>query len=242
MALPSTRLNLSGPVEIQLWIAKLDLPSALIQELGQTLSPEEIRRAERFRFDQHRRRFVAARGILRNLLGRYLGLPAAQLSFSYNPQGKPYLAGLPSSAIPTLFFNLSHSHDLALYAFSKELELGVDLEQIKPQTESLQIASRYFAPGEYATLQALPSEEKMAAFYTFWTLKEAYVKAQGVGLSLAFDQFEVELTPQGGAVLKHRQESGQPWYLLRLSPAPAYVGALAVKGRPQVVNCGQWSE
>jgi 4'-phosphopantetheinyl transferase len=205
------------------------------------LSPDESRRASRFHFERDRRRFAAARGVLRELLGRYLGVDPSALVFSYGPQGKPALA----SPWKGLRFNVSHSGGLALLAFSTDHEIGVDIEQERPVPEMDSIAERHFSPRESAELRLLEERERRRAFFHCWTRKEAFVKAVGDGLSHALDAFDVTLAPGEPARLLRvagDPEAGRRFRLEGLEPAEGFAAALAVLGRPTRVACFGWDE
>ena len=165
---------------MHVWRASLNLPASQIERLGQTLSTDEWSRANRFAFQKDRDHFVAARGILRAILGHYLDEAPNRLRFSYNPFGRPALAGEPEG----LRFNVSHSHGRALIAVTGGRSVGVDVERIRPDVTYEQLARRFFSPREVAALLALPENLRRKAFFTCWTCKEAYVKARGEGLSI----------------------------------------------------------
>lgn len=157
------------------------------------LSADERERAARFHFLKDREHFIAARGLLRLLLSRYLDLPPQQLSFSYSPYGKPALAG--ERDCTSLRFNVSHSHGVALYAFTLEREVGVDVEYIRQDVVGESIAEHFFSAQEVTSLRALPAGVQPQAFFNCWTRKEAFIKARGEGLSFPLDQFDVSLVP-----------------------------------------------
>ncbi len=216
--------------EVHVWRARLDQPADRLEVLRRTLAPDEVQRGERFHFERDRRHFAAGRGILRTLLGRYLGCDPRELQFSYNPQGKPTLAGEGAD----LRFNLAHSHGLALFAVCRGREVGVDLERIRPEFAGEPVARRFFSPREVAVLQTLPAERRHEAFFVCWTRKEAYLKATGKGLSLPLDCFDVTLAPGEPAALlatRHDPAEVQRWSMRALAPAQGYAGALAVEGR-----------
>jgi 4'-phosphopantetheinyl transferase len=220
------------PGEVHVWCASLDLPSAWRNSLRKLLSPDEIERAERFHFERDRGRFVARRGVLRDLLGRYLGVDAATIAFVYNDFGKPGLGSLFEDH--GLRFNLSHSNGLALFAFTLGMDVGVDVEYEQPEIEHEQLAGRYFSSYERDAIHALSPESRRQAFYVCWTRKEAYIKAHGEGLSLPLDQFDVSVTPDEPARLLATRgglEGAEAWTLQHLAPAPGYLGALAVGGQ-----------
>lgn len=132
--------------EIHVWHADLARSDEERVRWEANLSPDEKERADRFHFVKDRNRFVVARGLLRELLGRYLRQAPASLEFSYGEYGKPSLSG--ENASSGLCFNLSHSSDLAVYAVARERNLGIDVERIRPEAASDRIAERFFSPGK----------------------------------------------------------------------------------------------
>jgi len=209
--------------EVHSWCVSLDVPPETSAGLYATLTSDERNRSARLRFERDRRRFVVAHGVLRELLGRYLGIPPGSVRFVYNAFGKPAL----SPALGRLKFNLSHSADLALIAIAADAEIGVDLEFIREQSDWAEIARCFFSAAERDRLNRLPSHLYPQAFFSCWTKKEAYVKARGEGLAL------LDGTPTD-AVLARR------WSLYTLQPAPGYVGALAVEGKGRRLRQWHW--
>lgn len=181
--------------------------------------------------------FVAARGILRELLGSYLTIVPSKLKFCYGNYGKPAL-DLGMSSLP-LQFNLSHSGELAVYAFSLGRMLGVDVEQIRPERASEDVASRYFAPREVAELRELTPASRVRGFFLCWTRKEAYVKARGAGLSLPLDSFSVSLSPGRPEELQSPDSSS--WSLRSFEPSPGYAGALVGEGKEWRLLSWSWN-
>jgi medium-chain acyl-[acyl-carrier-protein] hydrolase len=225
--------------EVHVWRVQLDQPDERLEALRRVLAPDEVQRGERFHFEKDRRHYVAGRGILRTLLGRYLGRNPADLQFGYNPQGKPQLAGESAG----LRFNLAHSHGLALVALCRGREIGVDLERIRPEFAGDPVARRFFSPREVATLRALPAERRHEAFFVCWTRKEAYLKATGKGLTLPLDCFDVSLAPDEPAALlatRHDPDEVRRWSMKALIPARDYAGALAVEGNGWRLWRGHW--
>jgi 4'-phosphopantetheinyl transferase len=224
---PALEADRLGPDEVHVWSADLDrLPGALLRE---PLSTDERERGRRFHFERDRRRFVTARGLLRRLLGHYLGLDPSRLRFGYGPRGKPFLAGEDE-----LRFNVSHSGGLALLAFARGREVGVDVERERPVPEAEDIARRYFSAWEERELRLLTEGERRAAFFRCWTRKEAFIKATGDGLSRPLDAFDVTLAPGEPARLvrvEGEPEAAFRFWLEDVSPAPGFAGALAVEGR-----------
>ena len=227
--------------EVHVWRAWLDADDAIVAALRGLLAPHERERADRFHFPKDRRHFTVARGLLRTLLARYTGRPAELISFDYNKYGRPALAvGEPAE---DLRFNVSHSKGLALYAFARGREVGVDVEFLRGEFAGEEIAVRFFSPAEVAALRALPAAERTRAFFACWTRKEAYIKAHGLGLSLPLDGFDVSLAPGEPAALlgtRHDPAQSERWTLRELSPAPGYAAALAVEGRDWRLSCWSW--
>ena len=187
--------------EVHVWRASLDQPELYVQRLAQTLSADECMRSKRFYFERDRRRFIVGRGILRMILGCYLGIEPSCLKFWYGSHGKPALAEPASGR--KIRFNVSHSQGVALYALTCNREVGVDLERLRSISDAERIAKRFFSSQENAVLQALPANLKHEAFFTCWTRKEAYIKARGEGLSFSLDLFDVSLVPGEPAALLH---------------------------------------
>ncbi|QBD82648.1 4'-phosphopantetheinyl transferase superfamily protein [Ktedonosporobacter rubrisoli] len=227
--------------EVHVWQASLCAEEPVIQKFLPLLSPDEKARAERFYFARDRQHFIVARGILRTLLGRYLNLAPERISFVYNPYGKPALD--PSVHRANLHFNLAHSHQLALYAFSYVGQLGIDVEYMRSDMDYEQLASHAFSAYENTVFHSLSAELRQKAFFDCWTRKEAYIKARGKGLSIPLDQFDVSLRPgEPAVVLACRQEAqaSSPCTLRELDPASTYASALAVEGAGWHLRCWLW--
>jgi 4'-phosphopantetheinyl transferase len=211
--------------DVQLWHARVDDPTVDFDEARGSLSSDELARANALRQSKHARCFVVRRAVLRSLLARYLDADAAAVRFQYGLYGKPRVVGAEA-----LSFSVSHSAGLAIYGFSQERHIGVDLERVRA-ISVLEIARRYFAPDEVRALQSLPVGEQRAAFFRCWTRKEAYLKAKGVGLSLPLDSFAVSLAPLESRVLRcSRSDCGdaQRWRLLEVPRVAGYAVAAVV--------------
>lgn len=227
--------------EAHVWRACLSPGAAVLRELWESLSPDERGRAGRFHFRRDREHFVAARGALRNILGRYLGSEPGRLLFSYDGYGKPSLGGETCGG--PLRFNVSHSGGVALYALTAGPEVGVDIEQVREEFASLEIAERFFSRREYAALEALAPDERASAFFDCWTRKEAYIKARGEGLSHPLHLFSVSLGPCEPAALLSTENDPQEaarWSLVELSPGEGYRAALAVRGERPLLRLWRW--
>ncbi len=223
--------------DVHVWRADLNLSALRIQQLAETLSPDEQQRAERFYFERDRQHFIVGRGLLRAILGRYLNLEPLQLEFSYSPRGKPALVNTDPGK--RLCFNLSHSHGLALYAVTRERAIGIDLEYIRSMPKVEQLAERFFSAGEYTLISSLPPEQQQEAFFKGWTCKEAYLKATGEGL-IGLEQVEVSVTPGEPAALLSIQgdaKAASRWSLHQLELESDYAAALAVEGRGWHLEC-----
>jgi 4'-phosphopantetheinyl transferase len=219
------------PDEVHVWRASLRPHGPALETLEAHLSPDERARAARFRFAELRRAFVAGRGIQREILSRYTGIAPAALEYRFTSYGKPALDG-PGGA-SGVSFNVSNAGDLALFAVTLRREIGVDLEQVKPMPDGLDIARRFFSAPENEVFAAVPEAERDVVFFHCWTRKEAYIKAVGEGLSMPLDRFDVSFLPgQPARLLATRGESGEAdrWSMLELHPGPGYAGALVVEG------------
>lgn len=217
-----------GPAEVHLWRMRLDLPDACVSSLRRLLSPDEQARADRYRFDRDRRRYVVGRGVLRRLLGYYVGEEPGRLRFHYGAMGKP----LAVEGAPHLRFNLSHSQGLALYAVTSECELGVDIEALRPLADAESIALRFFSASESAALRRLPESQRIEGFFNCWTRKEAWLKAVGDGLSRPLSDLDVSLVPGEPARINSvgdDPEEAARWSLYAFEPFPNSVGALCVE-------------
>ena len=215
-----------------MWHAALDREEDFLRRVEATLSLEERARADRFHFANDRNRFVAARGLLRELLGRYLQQAPAALEFSYGRHGKPALSGKEASS--GLCFNLSHSAGLAVYAIAKERNLGIDVEHVRPDSAGDDIAQRYFSAREVSDLRTLPPEERVAGFFHCWTRKEAYLKATGMGLQIPLDSFSVSVLPANPAQFLGGVEAR--WHMDAYHPAEGFVAAVVYDGSPCAIQ------
>lgn len=210
---------------VHVWRMSLDQPFEKLQHFRRMLEPDELNRASRFHFEKHRHHFIVARGFLRSVVAPYLEMQPESLRFSYGPYGKPVLASEHA-----LRFNLSHSHEVALLAVALDAELGVDVEHIRADFASEEIAQRFFSRAEVEVFNSLPNEERVAAFFRCWTRKEAYIKAIGKGLSQALDAFDVTLAPGvQAALLRADEDNVERWWMSEVEVGEGYAGALAVE-------------
>jgi 4'-phosphopantetheinyl transferase len=214
------------PDIVNVWIRTLQVSSATESACYELLTSEERARAARYRLGRPRNDFILTRGTLRSLLARYGGMTPQDLSFRYSEYGKPLLDGKSD-----LRFNVSHTDGLALIAFVRTREIGVDVEKINAAPDVRKLAERFFSVRERHSLESLSGEDLQAAFFRCWTRKEAYIKARGDGLSLPLHQFDVSVAPnESRALLATRPDPSEAgrWILQDLSVSHGYVAALAV--------------
>ncbi len=210
------------PGTVHVWTANLDDHASL----AGLLDADEAARAQRFHFEHDRRHFAAARGILRALLGRYLGAPAGGICFGYGARGKPFIA-FPATPVR---FNLSHSHGRAMFVFARATEVGVDLEAgARLKDDWPGIARRVFSAREQAELAAIPAKQRRAAFLNGWTRKEAYLKATGLGIVDGLQSIEVTLGSRQPCALL-AGPAGVGWRLHDLRTDEGFAAALVVEG------------
>lgn len=217
--------------EVHVWRIAIDRDRAEVDRLAELLSADERERARRLRVGRVRGRFVVARGMLRSLLGRYLGAAPSTIGFRYGPRGKPALDDRDGS--PRLQFNLAHSEGLALLALSPDRRVGIDVEAIRPMDDLGRIVERFFSPRERAAFGELTEARRTAAFFRGWTRKEAYLKATGEGLATPLDQFVVSIAPDEPAALLEvagRPDEAGRWCLHDVDAGPGFAAALVVEG------------
>ena len=225
------------PVEqsVHVWAIKLDDHSIDLARARELISADERERAERFRFERDRRRYLIAHVALHGILGRYLPAESGRLSFAYGSNGKPRLG--PELAPAGLRFNLSHSNELALLTITRAGEIGVDVEFVKENFEFHDIAEKFFTAREVAAMRSLPVELQRRAFFKCWTSKEAFLKAKGTGLSGNLD--EVEIAFRSGQGIQITAEV-PGWSLTELNPIDGYEAAIVVEGPSLQIRYFGW--
>jgi 4'-phosphopantetheinyl transferase len=222
----SSELMLSSGV-VHVWKRTLDANAATIDEGYSFLSVEERARAARFRVDRPRNDFILTRSALRSLLALYLGRASRELIFQVTKYGKPSLDGSFD-----LRFNVSHTEAMALLAFARIREIGVDVERIRPEPDARKLAERFFSVREREALRPLHGEELQAAFFRCWSRKEAYIKARGEGLSLPLSQFDVSVETSSSRILLETRPDlteAERWSVCNLEIDPRYAAAVAFK-------------
>jgi 4'-phosphopantetheinyl transferase len=199
------------------------------------LTDDERQRLERFHFERDRQLFLAARALLRCSLSRASGVPPGDWRFQAGAHGRPEIAA-PASP---LRFNVSHTPGLAMVSVAVGRDVGVDVERV-PGSVPFDVVDRSFAPSERALVRSAPPEEQPDLFAEIWTLKEAYVKARGLGLALELDGFAFQLSP----VRLLAAEGPLDWHVESFSPTDAHRAALCVRREPGMPLCVKvrWDE
>lgn len=226
--------------EVHVWGVDISVLPATTSELEARLVGEERERARAFKVAGARRRFVVGRVVLRNLLGGYLGVPADHVAFRFGAHGKPALEHRDDRE---LTFNLTHSHELVLVALTRSDRIGVDVERIVEDRKVERTARRFFSSAEVEELTALSASARERAFFRCWTLKEAFLKADGAGLSRPLGSFDVSVRPDTPAELRRvESDSSAPerWHMEVLPVGPGYAGALAVEAISPRTRLWRW--
>ncbi len=193
------------------------------------LSQEENNRAQKFVFEKDRSNFILSRGILRILLANYTKTKPHAISFEYGPYGKPRITTNKS-----IKFNLSHSGELIVFAFSKSTEIGIDVEKVDQTIDYLEIAKTVFTVEEMDILSSVPTKDLTPLFYEFWTRKEAFVKYTGHGLSFPVKLNAISILSDKLEIIKNRDKltaeitNDQGWNLKSFNPVEGYKAALAL--------------
>jgi 4'-phosphopantetheinyl transferase len=232
------RLNNSKPLtmrrralshgDIHLWLLDLDEHADFQRDHYDLLQRHERIRADRMATEALFARHVASHGCLRLVLADYLGVPPASIEFVLSGNGKPRLSSPFGSR---LSFNLSHSEGVAIIGITSGAEIGVDIERVRPLPDRLAIARNSFTLSESSQLAAMADADSTLAFLRCWTLKEAFVKARGDGLSISLNSFEISMNPESPPRLLHLS-SGSPanWSFHSFEPWTGYLAAAAVRG------------
>lgn len=229
------------PDTVEVFRASLDADDGNLARLESWLSAEERARATRFAFDRERRAFVASRGLLRSLLARATGTTPGEAEIVADANGKPRLGGRCGQG--RIRFNLSHSGDVWACAVALHREVGIDVEEVRPDRGGDRIAERTFSPVEIGALRALPEADRVFAFHRCWTRKEAFLKARGLAVTVPLDSFEVSLAPgEPPRILATRPDPAEAsrWTLHDLDFTPGFAGALCVEGEVREVRLWRW--
>jgi len=217
--------------DVHLWYVATDKigDARLLDRYREMLSAEETAQQQRFARQRDRHRYLVTRALVRTVLSRYASCDPREWVFQTNDYGKPSIA---RPAVPALHFNLSHTGDIVVCAVGRHEELGVDVESVQRRTRALKLARHFFAPAEVAVLERTGDEDLQATFFDFWTLKEAYIKARGKGLSIPLRQFAFDLAPDRAPVIsmdRHCEDTPAGWQFIQLDLPGGYRVALAAR-------------
>ena len=221
---PHLRLD---PHELHLWTLHPQLFDS--SEYESILSPAELDRASRFKFQHLRDSFLADHLRLRLLLGHYTEMDPAAIRYTENSFGKPSLAHPQNN----LNFNLTHTNGLAMVALCLETTVGVDVEVIRPMEDWKEIAQSHFSAREYSQLISAAASDSLNLFFRCWTRKESFIKALGTGFSLPLDSFSVSFLPYEAPALTQYDLSPREtadWSIYHLDPAPGFIAACSIRG------------
>jgi 4'-phosphopantetheinyl transferase len=210
------------PGSLHIWRTHLDFSADSLSRYSEVLTDDERSRANRFVSSRERDRYTVSRATLRLLLGRYLQIPPDSVRIGEGPRGKPFVEG--NKLESELKFNLSHSQELVVYAFARQREVGIDVEKIRTDFASREVAQRYFSSQEIGELDALAPELYPAGFFRCWVRKEAYMKAHGLGFQMALDSFSVSLAQEHAPRLT--ASDSERWSMYSFEPFPEYTSAV----------------
>jgi 4'-phosphopantetheinyl transferase len=202
----------------------------LLREYRSLLSETERQQELRFHFARDRRRYVVTRALVRTVLSRYADVAPREWTFAVNDYGRPLIANAAASA-RQISFNVSHTDSLIILAVGHGHEVGVDVENTRARAACIEVADRFFAPEEVSALHALPKARQQQRFFEYWTLKESYIKARSMGLSIPLDHFSFDLSEDGIGISIHPDERDRPqrWRFWQMSFGPGYLGALCAE-------------
>jgi len=214
---------------VHIYLAKTKANKNYLNHIDTILTEDEIKKAERFRFDEHRNRYKIARGTLRILLSKYLKkINAKDVNISYNKHGKPELS--MDKRTKDIKFNLSHSGNYAILAFALSRRVGIDIEKTHEVKYTDQILERYIPNFESNKFRELPNLTKIDFFFSIWTCIEAYQKALGVGLSSNKIHFENETTDNYSEAKLLFGESNR-WSIISFKPSNTCWASVAAEGQ-----------
>lgn len=206
------------PGEIHLYVVPInEMPDDELA-LQAKLNKDELERADRFINPEHGRNFRRIRGLLRDLIGRYLQVAPADIEFVYAEHGKPSIKDETD-----LHFNLSHSQEMAVFAFSLRRELGVDIEHMRVKMDLPGLIRHVASIGEQTELKGLPEFDQQEAFYRLWTRKEAFIKAVGRGLGMGLRSIHIGTAPSTVPMsVTYKNKPVVQWYITDVDAPPNY--------------------
>jgi 4'-phosphopantetheinyl transferase len=227
--------------QVDIWLTALpDIGEALLRRYEELMSEDEHARWRRFRVAHAKLQHLVARALIRTTLSRYFAVPPRSWKFGANRYGRPHVSE-PRQFRP-LRFNLSHTSGLVACAVAKARAVGIDVENIRRESSLAELAPRVFSPTELAAFLDTPPDMQREVFFSFWTLKEAYIKARGMGLSLPLDGFSFDLAegfPRVNFTERCPDDSAR-WQFRQYAPTADHRMAVAVAGVPQPVVRQRW--
>jgi len=216
---------------VHIWRVNLDYSESKLNLLKDHLSKEEIERANRFYFEKDRRQFMLRRGILKQIISKYLAIDPQNLPFEYNRFGKPYL--ITDSLKHDLKFNMSYSNNVALCCISPQKNVGIDIEYLHKDVEFQPIIDRFFSQNEKEFIENIVINKQKEGFFKIWTRKEAILKAMGKGMSFPLEMINVPFKKNNFTININsfgNQGNESSWYVQDLFPASNYVASIAIEG------------
>lgn len=220
------------PDQVHWWFCfpdEIDDP-ALLTSYHKLLNVEEESRRQRFHFEKHRKQHLITRALIRTTLSRYSNIDPREWCFTQNKYGKPSAVPVPDA--PLLGFNISHTEGLITCAITLDKDVGVDVEDCKRVNATRDIAQRFFSAVEANDLASFPDDLQKDRFFHYWTLKEAYIKARGKGISIPLEQFSYHFSNHGKIVISidpRLHDKPGKWHFLLLSPTSTHRAALATE-------------
>lgn len=219
--------------EIHLWLAFYDeiQDERLHCAYKALLTDAERQQQLRFYFARDRLRYLVTRVLVRTVLARYVPIPPERWSFATNAYGRPQIANSDAAAAD-LHFNVSHTHSLVTLALTRGGELGVDVENVRDRAAPIDIADRFFAPAEVTALAQIGADQRHDRFFEYWTFKESYIKARGMGLSLPLDKFSFQFPNERCVVLAtdaQLADEAARWQFWQFRPSPEYLLAICAR-------------
>lgn len=232
---PSEKMIIKDNI-IHIWRSFLFSQKSNIGQYWQSLSLEEQQKASLFHFQKDLNYFICRRGILRSILSRYLNSKPNIIKFNLGEFGKPFLSNKPKDNC--LNFNLSFSEDLLILAISLEREVGIDIEKINAEFPVDEVARQCFSQAERSVLKSVSQTKKHEIFFSYWTRKEAYLKAIGKGFSHFANNDDNYLKDNPSRVAYIKSGSGKhlKWWINNLVPYTGYIGAIAAEKKPEQIK------
>lgn len=221
------------PGEIHFWLAPYDVPigESVRSAYRRLLNREELAQEPRFYFAKDRQRYLVTRALVRTVLSRYISISPREWIFTTNAYGRPEIVN-EQARNQDMVFNISHTDSLIVLAVTQQRALGVDVENLQAREAAIDIADHYFAAEEVAELNAAPRHEQQYRFFEYWTFKESYIKARGMGLSLPLDKFSFHYPGDHAveiAIHPELADDSSRWHFWQFQPSPEYLVAVCAE-------------